>query len=127
MLVDLQRIGSEVSRASQTFAFVEVHPTGDGGVYVKAALQTSVARTYIVAIYLAGYPNRMPQVHVTQPALHSLAPHRYREGNLCYLHPSMWNPGLHNVEFVLSRTAKWLNKYEVWRATGRWPGAEQKH
>lgn len=125
--MDIQRISVEVAQACRTFAFVEVHPTGNGGVYVKAALQTSAARTYVVAIYLNDYPHRMPQIYVTHPGLPPNVKHTYRDGNLCYLHPSMWNPGIHNLEFVLGRTAKWLNKYEVWRATGRWPGAELAH
>ncbi len=125
--MDIQRIHLEVQRACEAFAYVEVHPTGHGGVYVKSAFQTSAGRTYIVAVHLNDYPSRMPQVYVTQPALLQTVPHRYREGNLCYLHPSMWNPGLHSLTFVLARIAKWLNKYEVWRETGRWPGAQLAH
>lgn len=125
--MDIQRIYLEVRRACEAFAYVEVHPTGNGDVFVKAAFQTSVGRTYIVAVHLNDYPSRMPQVYVTQPGLIQSVPHRYREGNLCYLHPSMWNPGMHNLTFVLARTAKWLNKYEVWRETGQWPGAQLAH
>lgn len=125
--MDIQRIHLEARRACEAFAYVEIHPTGNGGVYVKAALQTSVGRTYVIAVYLTDYPSRMPQVHVTHPNIHQSVPHRYRDGNLCYLHPSMWNPGLHNLTFVLARIAKWLNKYEVWRETGQWPGAQLAH
>jgi hypothetical protein len=39
----------------------------------------------------------------------------------------MWNPGKHDLTFVLARTAKWLNKYEVFRITAKWPGAEMLH
>jgi len=126
--VDIQRIRSEVSQALLQFALVEVHPTSDGGVYVKAGMQTSAGCTYILAIYFADYPNQMPKVYVTKPALPSdMAKHRYNTGNICYLHPSMWNPGRHNLTFVLGRAAKWLNKYDVWRQTGNWPGAEVRH
>lgn len=126
--MDIQRIRSEVSQALLQFALVEVHPTNDGGLYVKAGMQTSAGYTYILAIYFTDYPYQMPKVYVTKPALPStMYKHRYDAGNICYLHPSMWNPGRHDLTFVLARAAKWLNKYDVWRQTGNWPGAEVRH
>jgi len=124
--VDVQRIYNEVHAAAQQFALVEVHPDGKGGVYVKAGFQTSVGNTYFTKILFEGYPYQMPQVHVTAPAL-SPSPHKYTDGHLCYFHPSVWNPGLHNLTFVLGRIAKWLNKYEVYRVYKKWPGAEILH
>ncbi len=125
--MDIQRIQLELFGARQAFPWVELQPTSDGQVYVKAVLQTSAACQYVIAIYFPNYPFALPQVHVTAPNLLAAVPHRYQGGSLCYLHPSMWNPGLHNLAFVLMRTAKWLNKYEVWRETGRWPGAQLAH
>jgi len=125
--MDIQRIRTEVRQATATFAYVEAHPTNDGGVFVKAALQTSPGSTWIISISFPDYPNRMPKVFVSKPTLQSDSPHRYNDGSLCYLHHSMWNPGRHTLTFVLARIAKWLNKYDVWRATGRWPGAEVRH
>jgi hypothetical protein len=124
--MDMQRVRLEVAQAARQFAFVEAHPTDYGGVYVKAALQTSAAKTYFLSIQFPDYPNRMPHVLVTKPALRP-SPHRYTSGHICYLHPNMWNPGRHNLEFVLARVAKWLNKYEVWLVERRWPGAEVPH
>jgi len=125
--MDIYRIRSEVIQAAATFAFVELHPTNDGGVFVKAALQTSAGKAYFISIAFLDYPNRMPQVFVTHPTLRP-NPHIYREGNICYLHPNMWNPGHHTLAFVLGRAAKWLNKYDVWVANGgKWPGAEVRH
>jgi hypothetical protein len=43
------------------------------------------------------------------------------------MHPTMWNPGIHHLTFVIGRAAKWLNKYDIWRVRGAWPGAEIKH
>jgi ubiquitin-protein ligase len=73
------------------------------------------------------YPNEMPRVYIDAPSVVDAPPHRYNTGNICYLHPSLWNPGSHNLKFVIWRSAKWLNKYEVWRVKGYWPGAELKH
>lgn len=125
--MDIQRIQLEVTQASRTFALIEAHLTVDGGVFVKAGLQTAVGNAYVAAIYFPNYPSQMPRVQITKPAIQPGTGHRYNDGTICYLHPNMWNPGRHNLTFVLGRTAKWLNKYEVWRVRGIWPGAEMKH
>lgn len=126
--MDVQKIYSEVNSAGASFAFVEAHPTGSGGVLVRTALQTSAGNTYVAQVEFPDYyPSSMPKVFVTRPALLQTSPHRYSPTQICYLHPNLWNPGRHNLTFVLARTAKWLNKYEVWRATGKWPGAEVRH
>lgn len=124
--MDLSRIQREFSEAQKTFAYVELHPTNDGKVYAKTALQTP-SQMYILSIkFPDNYPNEMPRVYVDAPTITN-APHRYQPGNICYLHPSMWNPGIHNLGFVIARAAKWLNKYEVWRTRGSWPGAQMLH
>ena len=125
--MDIQRIHREVAQAIAAFALVEAYPTSNGGVFVKAAFQTAAGNAYVAAVYFTNYPSQMPTVFITKPNLHSACPHQYREGNICYLHPNMWNPGLHDLCFVLKRTAKWLSKYEVWRVKGNWPGAEIRH
>ena len=125
--MDIQRIRSEVTQATTEFALVEAHPTNEGGVFVKTGLQTSVGNVYVAAIYFPNYPSQMPKVFITKPGLLPGTGHQYNDGNICYLHPNMWNPGRHNLTFVLKRIAKWLNKYEVWRWRGEWPGAEVKH
>ena len=126
--MDLARIHREFADAERTFALVELRPTTDGKVYVRTALQTGNDKQYVLSIrFPESYPNEMPRVFIDAPSISS-APHRYEAGNLCYLHPTMWNPGLHNLTFVIGRAAKWLNKYEVWRNNGGvWPGAEIRH
>ena len=124
--MDLGRINREYAEALRTFAYLELHPTTDGKVYAKTALQT-ISGMYVLSIRFPDtYPNEMPRVFIDAPAVTN-APHRYNAGNICYLHPSMWNPGMHNLTFVIGRAAKWLSKYEVWRTRGKWPGAEIKH
>lgn len=120
------RIQREVVDALQTFAYVELHPTGDGRVYVKAALQAP-SQLYVISIrFPDSYPNEMPRVYIDAPKI-GAAPHQYQTGNICYMHPSMWNPGSHNLSFVIARAAKWLTKYEIWKSRGKWPGAQIKH
>jgi ubiquitin-protein ligase len=125
--VDISRIQREFVQAQSIFAHVELQPTVDGKVFVRTALQTVNQATYVLSIrFPENYPYEMPRVTVDAPAI-AFAPHRYQGGILCYLHPSMWNPGVHHLSFVIARSAKWLNKFEIWKSTGKWPGAEMKH
>ncbi len=125
--MDFNRIQREYSEAQRLFQYLELHPTTDGRVYAKTALQTA-RQTYVLSVrFPDNYPNEMPKVSVDAPAI-LYAPHRYQNGTICFLHPSMWNPGVHNLSFVIARSAKWLNKFEVWKQNGgRWPGAEIRH
>ena len=125
--MDIARIRSEVHQASTQFAKVEIH-SGSSELTVRAALMTSLGNTYVAELELYDYPNRMPSVFILAPQL-APSPHRYKPGNICYLHPSMWNPGRHNITFVLARVAKWLTKYDIYRRTNppRWVGAQLEH
>lgn len=125
--MDINRIQRELQEAQKSFSLVELRPTSDGKVYARTAVQTSTDKYYVLSIRFPDtYPNEMPRVFVDAPTITN-APHRYNSGNICYLHPSMWNPGVHNLAFVIWRAAKWINKYEVWVNRGTWPGAEIKH
>jgi|SRR6185437_15940868 len=125
--MDIARIQREFVDAQGTFALVELCPTSDGKVYARAGLQITPDHYYVLSIkFHDTYPNEMPRVFIDAPTI-SNAPHRYQGGHICYLHPSMWNPGTHNLSFVIWRAAKWLNKYEVWRNNGKWPGAAIQH
>jgi len=125
--MDIFRIRNEFNQARQHFSIIELYPTLEGKVYVKAALQPTPQQCYIVKIdFPDSYPNAMPRVYVIKPEINS-APHCYNTGSICYLHPSMWNPGIHNLLFVIQRATKWLAKYEVWKRNRIWPGAEIRH
>ena len=124
--MNLSRIRREIADAQRYFDYVEGHPTVEGGVMALIALQTS-RRVYTLDVrFPQSYPSAMPQVHVRQPALAS-SPHRYPDSQICYLYPDFWNPGRHDLTFVIQRAAKWLAKYEVYQQTGRWPGAGIGH
>jgi hypothetical protein len=123
--VDTQRIHAEVVRARNQFANVDTH-FDDNGLTVRAALMTSLGNPYVAELVFHDYPSRMPSVFVRAPRLME-SPHRYKSGNICYLHPAMWNPGRHDLTFVLARVAKWLNKYDIYCQTNQWVGAEREH
>ncbi len=119
------RVQQDIAAAQRKFDYVEAHRTIAGQPYALVALQTAT-RTYTLEITFTGYPNQAPEVVVRKPTL-APSKHRYPDNRICYIHPSRWNPGLHDVEFVIARSAKWLHKYEVYRSTGRWPGAGIEH
>ncbi len=125
--MDIDRIQREFLEAQKTFAVIQIYPTTDGKVYVRTGLQAP-DQMYILSIkFPETYPHEMPRVYIDTPPITMNTPHRYQNGNICYLHPTMWNPGIHNLTFVVARAAKWLNKYEVWKRQGQWPGAQIKH
>jgi len=67
-----------------------------------------------------GYPNVAPKVYISP--IVSDAPHRWQDGALCIFGAmTNWNPGKHNIAFVLSLARKWLFNYNEWREKGRWP------
>ena len=124
--MNLARVREEILNAQRYFDYVEGHPTPDGGVMALIALDTT-KRVYTMAVsFPETYPNAMPEVHVRRPALRP-SPHRYSNNRICFLHPYMWNPGRHDLMFVIQRVAKWLAKYEVFQQTGKWPGAGMPH
>ena len=127
--MDIARIQREFADAQRTFALVELRPTTDGNVYARTALQTTTGKQLRPLDQVPGHLPERDAARLHRCAGdHLIAPHRYQAGNICYLHPSMWNPGAHHLTFVIGRAAKWLNKYEVWRSNGgTWPGAEIRH
>ncbi len=75
--MNLLRIRKEFDAAVRQFSYVELYPTLDGKLYVKAALQAS-EQYYIVEIHFPPtYPNVMPDVHVVKPGFNSSPPHYY--------------------------------------------------
>lgn len=124
--MNVQRLRFEIQQASDHFPNIESYPTADGGLYVKAALQTAVGQLYILAVTFANYPSAMPKVNVLTPGItHSM--HMYQSGHLCYMHPNFWNPARHSLLYVLAQVAVWLNKHEIYKQKGVWPGPALTH
>ena len=124
--MNLIRLQRDFATAKQNFDYLGLYKDDRDRVYVKAALRTTQGRDYAIKIMCEGYPNKSPVVFVAKPALKP-SPHRYTNDGICYMHPNRWNPGIHDIKFVIGRVAKWLHKYETYRATGRWPGAGLDH
>jgi ubiquitin-protein ligase len=123
--VNVQRIQVELRQAAEHFPNIESYATTDGGIYIKAALQTSVGQVYIIMVTFTGYPFERPKVTVLTPPVQHVN-HMY-PGYICYMHPNMWNPAKHDLKFVLAQAAVWLNKHEVYKVRGVWPGPALPH
>lgn len=73
-----------------------------------------------------GYPNIAPKVYVS-PIVND-APHRWQDGALCIFGAmTNWNPGKHNIAFVLTLARKWLSDYSEWRDKGHWPNQAENN
>ncbi|MCY4263462.1 MAG: hypothetical protein OXE78_01215, partial [Gammaproteobacteria bacterium] len=101
--MNIDRIKGDIAQAKQYFGQVEGRNTPQGGVMAIVTLQTSTRRIYMLGVnFPESYPNAMPEVYVRKPTI-GPSPHRYPNNQLCYLHPHMWNPGRHDLTFVIER------------------------
>ena len=124
--MNLERIRQEIAAAKRYFDYVEAHRTAQGTVKALVAIETRRDIYTLDVFFPQTYPNGMPNVHVRRPTL-AFSPHKYSHDKICYMHPHMWNPGRHDLTFVIQRAAKWLAKYEVYLVTAKWPGAGIHH
>ncbi len=83
-VMTLQRLQADIGLAAEHFPNVETYTTTDGGLYIKAALQTSVGQMYIIMVTFAGYPSSMPKVTVITPAVKQRHAHVYRRSYLLH-------------------------------------------
>ncbi|HEV7659866.1 MAG TPA: hypothetical protein VGO55_08480 [Allosphingosinicella sp.] len=66
-----------------------------------------------------GYPSVSPIV-CADPVPED-CPHRWQDGSLCIFGAmELWNPGQHDVSYVLRLARHWLANLAVWKTTGKW-------
>jgi hypothetical protein len=66
--MNVQRIRWEIQQAIEHFPNIDTHATTDGGLFIKALMQTSVGQVYVIAVTFVGYAAEMPKVTVITPA-----------------------------------------------------------
>jgi hypothetical protein len=81
-------------------------------------------------VYVEGYPNRPAEAYVLQPNVYS-EKHQFEDGQLCLFNPKDgvtygWNPSTSTAVTVAGWAIQWLYAYYTWRATGTWPGVEER-
>ncbi len=81
-------------------------------------------------VYPAAYPNRPAEAYCLHPSIYS-EKHQYEDGQLCLFNPKDgeqygWNPSKSTAVTVAGWAVQWLYAYYTWRATGDWPGIEER-
>ena len=76
------------------------------------------------------YPNRPAEAYVLRPRIYS-EKHQYEDGQLCLFNPKDgtqygWNPSKSTAVTVAGWAVQWMYAYYTWRATGDWPGIEER-
>jgi ubiquitin-protein ligase len=84
----------------------------------------------IKIVYPNEYPNRPAESYVLKPRIYS-EKHQYEDGQLCLFNPKDgtqygWNPSHSTAVTVAAWSVQWLYAYYTWRATGDWPGIEER-
>lgn len=70
-----------------------------------------------------GYPSKSPIV--AADPIDKACPHRWQDGSLCIFGTmDTWNPGKHDVVYVLKLCRRWLANYSAWQHAGKWPSQE---
>lgn len=93
-----------------------------------ATLQSRLHRLKI--LYPNEYPNRPAEAYVLKPRIYS-EKHQYEDGQLCLFNPKDgtqygWNPSKSTAVTVAGWAVQWMYAYYTWRATGEWPGIEER-
>ncbi|GAB4513490.1 MAG: hypothetical protein OHK0046_14230 [Anaerolineae bacterium] len=81
-------------------------------------------------LYPRDYPSRPAEAYVLTPHVYSQK-HQYEDGQLCLFNPKDgeqygWNPARSTAVTVAAWAVQWLYAYYTWRATGDWPGIEER-
>ncbi len=81
-------------------------------------------------LYPKDYPHRPAEAYILKPRIYS-EKHQYEDGQLCLFNPKDgeqygWNPSRSTAVTVTAWAVQWLYAYYTWRATGEWPGLEER-
>lgn len=81
-------------------------------------------------VYPANYPSRAAEAYVRRPKIVSRK-HQFEDGQLCLFNPRDgrrygWNPGRSTAVTVAGWAVQWLYAFYTWKATGAWPGLEER-
>ena len=101
----------------------------EGTVEINMSVVQSSYHTMKI-VYPREYPNRPAEAYVLKPRIYS-EKHQYEDGQLCLFNPKDgaqygWNPSKSTAVTVTGWAVQWLYAYYTWRATGVWPGIEER-
>jgi ubiquitin-protein ligase len=128
------RLEVEAMRATFGNTFKLVVPD-NGLLYWQGTIEINLQRLknpyHVVKIlYPRDYPNRPAEAYILKPRIYS-EKHQYEDGQLCLFNPKDgehygWNPARSTAVTVTAWAVQWIYAYYTWRATGDWPGIEER-
>jgi ubiquitin-protein ligase len=128
------RLEVEAMRATFNDTFRLVVPR-QGPLYWEGTVDVNLARIkqqdhILKILYPTDYPSRPAEAYVLSPYIYS-EKHQYEDGQLCLFNPKDgeqygWNPARSTAVTVTAWAIQWLYAYYTWRATGDWPGLEER-
>lgn len=124
---DLSRPRFTVEREKMEDHFPDFSFYSSGGrvTSVKGYLRTNYSNSYYARVEVPdSYPHSIPKVWILTGYINANSPHVYKGGNICVMKSEQWS-SVYSLAFMVARTAVWLNKYDIWSQTGRWPGKDQ--
>jgi ubiquitin-protein ligase len=129
------RIEVAAMRASFGETFKLIVPASGAALYWEGEVEVNLATLRhpnhtLKILYPADYPNRPAEAYVQTPRIYS-EKHQYEDGQLCLFNPKDgtqygWNPSRSTAVTVALWAVQWLYAYYTWRATGDWPGIEER-
>lgn len=131
---DRLRVEVEMMRAAFADTFRLVVPKRDNLYWlgdVEINLKGIPQRMHTLRlVYVEDYPNRPAEAYVDRPHVFS-EKHQFEDGQLCLFNPKDgvtygWNPSTSTAVTVAGWAIQWLYAYYTWRATGTWPGVEER-
>jgi hypothetical protein len=133
---ELLFIGHDLSRPRMTveqdklrafFPGMQFFATNGRVSSVQGYLKTNRGTSYHVRLEIpSDYPLSLPTVFLAYLIDAGDHKHMWNDGSICIMRRSQWSSS-YSLALLIARTAKWANKYEIWKYTGSWPGSEQAH
>lgn len=124
-------------RAAFQDTFKLVVPQVGGGVYWLGTVDINMVTSHMAhrehvlkIMYPDDFPNRPPEAYIVRPKIFS-EKHQFEDGQLCLFNPKDgagygWNPTKSTAVTVAAWGIQWVYAYYTWRATGTWPGQEER-
>ena len=129
------RLEVEAMRATFDNTFKLIVPPSGGMLYWEGDVELNLATLQspyhrLKILYPNEYPNRPAEAYVLSPRIYS-EKHQYEDGQLCLFNPKDgtqygWNPSKSTAVTVAGWAVQWMYAYYTWRATGDWPGIEER-
>lgn len=119
------RLAKEFERLQKDEEQHAVSLTDDNELELQFRREGAARDITLTVLLPHGYPNASPKVYAAP--VPDGAPHCWEDGSLCIFGATaVWNPGRHDVAYVLKHARKWVQGLEAWKANGAWPGGEVK-